>query len=123
MGKLETSHIETCTVHHLPGRDWYYLIGPLNTGARNLSFGIAEFPGKSLAGEHTHLAEEEILYILSGRGTVLSEGEETPVEPGSAVFIPTGVPHQIRVESEEPLRLVTVFSPPTTPGEYDPTHP
>lgn len=36
---LEQSSLSTCTVHHLPGRDWYYLFGPVNSGARNLAFG------------------------------------------------------------------------------------
>jgi oxalate decarboxylase/phosphoglucose isomerase-like protein (cupin superfamily) len=37
-----------------------------------------------------------------------------------AVFIPPGLTHQIRVDGAEPLRLVTLFSPPVTPGAYDP---
>jgi len=120
MSHLETAHVDACTVHHLPGRDWYYLLGPQNSGARNLAFGLAEFPAGTLAAAHTHAAEEEILYILSGRGAILAAGKESPLEPGAAVFIPPGLAHQIRAGAAEPLRLVTVFSPPVTPGAYDP---
>ena len=37
MPELETAHIDNCTVYHLPGRDWYYLLGPQNSQARNLA--------------------------------------------------------------------------------------
>jgi quercetin dioxygenase-like cupin family protein len=120
MAKLETAHINKCTVYHLPGRDWFYLLGPQNSQSKNLAFGLAEFPAGTLAAAHTHQAEEEIIYILSGEGAIISGGKETRLEPGLAVFIPPGLSHQIRVDGEEPLNLVTLFSPPVTPGAYDP---
>jgi quercetin dioxygenase-like cupin family protein len=120
MPEFGTAHVDTCTVYHLPGRDWFYLLGPQNSQARNLVFGLAEFPTGTLAAAHTHQQEEEILYILAGQGTLLSGEEQICLEPGVAIFIPPGLPHQIRVDGEQPLRLVTVFSPPVTPGAYDP---
>jgi mannose-6-phosphate isomerase-like protein (cupin superfamily) len=120
MPELETARIGDCPVYHLPGRDWYYLLGPMNSQARNLCFGVAEFPAGTLAAAHTHAAEEEILYILSGQGAILSGAQEVRLEPGVAVYIPPGQAHQIRADQGEPLRLVTLFSPPVTPGAYDP---
>jgi quercetin dioxygenase-like cupin family protein len=120
MSKLETAHIDSCTVYHLPGRDWFYLLGPQNCQTKNLAFGLAEFPAGTMAAPHVHEAEEEIIYILSGTGGIISDQEETRLQPGLAVFIPTGVVHQIRVDGHEPLKLVTLFSPPVTPGAYDP---
>jgi mannose-6-phosphate isomerase-like protein (cupin superfamily) len=120
MSKLETAHVEDCTVYHLPGRDWFYLLGPQNCSTQNLTFGLAEFPGGTLAATHTHDPQEEILYTLSGAGALLTDEEEVRMEPGLAVFIPPGLPHQIRVDGEEPLKVVTLFSPPVIPGAYDP---
>jgi len=120
MCKLESATAETCTVYRLPGRDWYYLLGPQNSAARNLAFGLAEFPAGMLAAAHVHAAEEEIIYILSGAGEILAAEQEIRLEPGVAVFIPPGQMHQIRAGEEEPLKLVTLFSPPVTPGAYDP---
>jgi putative monooxygenase len=120
MCKLESATAETCTVYRLPGRDWYYLLGPQNSAARNLAFGLAEFPAGTLAAAHVHAAEEEIIYILSGAGEILAAEQEIRLEPGVAVFIPPGQMHQIRAGEEEPLKLVTLFSPPVTPGAYDP---
>jgi mannose-6-phosphate isomerase-like protein (cupin superfamily) len=120
VSKLESARAEACTVYHLPGRDWYYLLGPMNSGAKNLTFGLAEFPGKTLAAPHVHAGEEEIIYILSGTGATIAGEQEIPLAPGVAVFIPPGLRHQIRSDGPGPLRLVTLFSPPVTPGAYDP---
>jgi quercetin dioxygenase-like cupin family protein len=120
LSRLESASADTCPVYHLPGRDWYYLLGPLNSGAQNLTFGLAEFPSGTLAAPHVHQGEEEIIYILSGRGAAIAGEEETRLAPGVAVFIAPGLTHQIRVDGPEPLRLVTLFSPPVMPGAYDP---
>lgn len=118
MAKLETAHIDNCTVYNLPGRDWFYMLGPKNSQAKNLVFGLAEFPANTLAEPHIHEVEEEIIYILSGLGAIIAEKQEVRLEPGVAVFIPAGLTHQMR--ADEPLKLVTLFSPPVTPGTYDP---
>lgn len=120
MYNLETSHVDHCTVYNLPGRDWYYLLGPQNSQARNLVFGVAEFPGGTLAAAHSHATEEEIIYILEGIGAIITDDQEVALQPGLAVFIPPGLGHQIRADGENPLKLVTLFSPPVTPGAYDP---
>lgn len=120
MAEIEKAHIDDCTVYHLPGRDWFYLLGPQNSQAKNLVFGLAEFPASTLAAAHAHETQEEIIYILSGAGAIIAEGKETRLEPGVAVFIPPGLSHQIRVDEGELLKLVTLFSPPVTPGAYDP---
>lgn len=120
MPHLQIAKADNCPIYHLPGRDWYYLLGPLNSAARNLVFGLAEFPAGTLAAPHMHEAEEEIIYILEGMGGIIADEHETPLLPGVAVYIPPGLLHQIRVDAGAPLRLVTLFSPPVTPGAYDP---
>ena len=120
MSKLEATHVDNCTVYNLPGRDWFYLLGPQTCQAKNLVFGLAEFPGGTLAAAHVHQSEEEIIYILSGEGAIIADAQETRLGPGVAVFIPPGLSHQIRADGDQPLKLVTLFSPPVTPGAYDP---
>jgi putative monooxygenase len=119
MPELESAHINDCTVYHLPGRDWFYLLGPQNCQTKNLTFGLADFPGGTLASAHTHDTQEEILYAISGQGAILTGEQEISMTPGVAVFIPPGLAHQIRADGEEPLRVVTLFSPPVIPGAYD----
>jgi putative monooxygenase len=121
MPKLESATIDSCTVYHLPGRDWFYLLGPQNSSAKNLVFGLAEFPAGTLAAAHVHAAEEEVIYILAGRGAILAGEQEIDLAPGVAIYIPPGLTHQIRAGEPEPLKLVTLFSPPVVPGAYDPS--
>ncbi len=109
-----------CEVLRLPGRDWFYLLGPKNSASRNFTFGLAIFPPGSNAAAHQHDAQEEIIFILSGRGEFVTPDKTAPLEPGTAVFIPPGLEHRIAVTGGETLKLVTVFSPPVTPGAYDP---
>ena len=107
------------TVHRLPGRDWTYLVGPDNSSIRGMVFGTATFRPGEVAGPHRHDHEEEIIYILSGRGIFVAGGRAQPLEPGTTVFIHPGTEHEIRLAGAEPLKLVTVFSPPVRPGSYD----
>jgi quercetin dioxygenase-like cupin family protein len=117
---FDVSHERACRVINLPGRDWFYLLGPENSSAKNLTFGVATFPPDSKAPPHTHDTQEEIIFILSGRGEFVTPESSTALEPGTAVFIPPGSPHQIVVTGDETIKLVTVFSPPVVPGAYDP---
>jgi quercetin dioxygenase-like cupin family protein len=117
---LKVIHISDSSVYNLPGRDWFYMIGPSNSDARNLTFGLAEFPPGSDARAHTHDAQEEIIYILSGQGKFITREDVHDLKPGIAVFIPPQLEHRISVVGDVPLRLVTLFSPPVVPGAYDP---
>ncbi len=116
---FETTSADACTVYQLPGRDWYYLIGPLNTAASNLAFGLAEFHPGEQAPAHVHDTQEEILYILSGEGEFVTASGKTAIRPGVAIFIPPRLEHSIVVTGDQPIKLVTVFSPPVVPGAYD----
>lgn len=118
MFEVATEH--DCQVINLPGRDWFYLLGPQNSAAKNLAFGLATFPPGSNAPAHTHDTQEEIIYILSGHGKFISTDRTVPLEPGTAIFISPGSQHQIVVTGDETIKLVTVFSPPVVPGAYDP---
>ena len=116
---LATMNVDNCQVYHLPGRDWYYLIGPNNSEAKNLAFGLAEFHPAEAAPAHTHDTQEEIIYILEGAGDFITAEGVKPLKPGVAIFIPPGLEHRIVVSGDKPLKLVTLFSPPVIPGSYD----
>ncbi|MGA8426650.1 MAG: cupin domain-containing protein, partial [Candidatus Dormiibacterota bacterium] len=69
----------------------------------------------------THPAEEEMIYVLSGRGRIITDAMVVDLRPGLAVYIPPGVHHATAADNGEPLHLLTAFSPPVTPGSYEPT--
>jgi quercetin dioxygenase-like cupin family protein len=100
-----------------PGRVVRPLVGA-DAGAELLSAGVVTFPPRSESIPHAHAGEEEVLYVLAGRGALVCDGQTIPVEPGSFVFVPPGVSHFVRVEGDEPMRLFYAFSPPVVIGSW-----
>ena len=103
----------------LPGRNWKKLIEPENSGCRNMIFGVVTFPPGSDPGTHSHAAEEEVIYVISGMGETKVGGRVYRLEPGVAVYTEPGIEHGVKVLGNEPLVLISVFSPPVRPGSYD----
>jgi len=53
--------------------------------------------------------EDEVYYVLSGRGTLRVESEEHPVQPGSLVFVAAHAAHKFH-SITEPLEVLVFFS-------------
>lgn len=61
-------------------------------------------PGKESFVYHSHFAEEEWLYIISGRGVAEIDDEEFAVGPGDFMGFPTpSVAHHLRNDGSEEL--------------------
>ena len=103
----------------LPGRLWKKLIGPEEGNCRNMILGVVSFPPGSDPGTHKHENEEEIIYVISGRGETKVGDKVLPLEPGVAVFTEPGIEHGVKTSGDKPLVLISVFSPPVRPGSYD----
>ncbi len=54
--------------------------------------------------------EDEVYYVLSGRGRISVGDEVREVGPGSIVFVGTGVPHRFHDITED-LTLFVAFGP------------
>jgi len=119
---MSTKHIiheSEVEAKQLPGRSHKMIIRPDNMGAETMCFGLADFPANAHAPAHVHEKEEEIIYVLTGKGEMYFDGEAEPVEPGSCVIIPKGVTHSINNTGDEVIKLAYVFSPPVVQGSYD----
>ena len=116
---LEAVHREDAQVHHLPGRDWFLYVGPENTAAQNLTVGYGTFPPGSAPPGHIHPTQEEVVFILSGHGELVTPEGKVSLEPGTAVYIPVGLHHATVSHGPGPLEMVTSFSPPVAPGSYE----
>ena len=60
---------------------------------------------------HIHHTDDEAFYLLEGELEVEFEGEKYSVTPGMFMLLPHGVPHQVKVVSQTPPRLLQVSSP------------
>jgi putative monooxygenase len=107
----------------LPGRQWGLLLGPGNAGSRNITLGFSVFPAGSAPPGHVHPSEEEMIYVVAGRGELIAADTSVSLRPGVAVYIPPGVHHATVASVDEPLSLITAFSPPVVPGSYEGARP
>ncbi|MBU7579981.1 MAG: cupin domain-containing protein [Porphyrobacter sp.] len=64
-------------------------------------------PGAAI-GTHP-IDHEEVYYVLSGRGEVVSDGTAAVLEPGMAAYLRRGAVVGIRQLGEEPLDLIISY--------------
>ena len=65
-------------------------------------------PPHATIGLHTHESDSEIIYILSGRGSVIDDGELFALEAGQCQYCPKGHSHSLINDSEEDLVFFAV---------------
>jgi mannose-6-phosphate isomerase-like protein (cupin superfamily) len=56
---------------------------------------------------------QEIVYAVSGRGTIVVDGEEHDLEPGTGVYIASGESYEIDNPGPEELLIVSAVAPQT----------
>ena len=103
----------------LPGRTWYAYVGPATAPTERTSMGVSIFPAGSRPEGHVHPGQEETVYCVSGHGRLVCPEGSVELEPGVAVFIPTGLFHATESDGPEPLEIVCSFSPPVAAGSYE----
>ncbi|GIW04911.1 MAG: hypothetical protein KatS3mg059_1531 [Thermomicrobiales bacterium] len=60
---------------------------------------------------HTHPVEEALMF-LRGSGEACLDGEMVPIEPGTSLYIPPGVPHGFRNTGTGEMHVLIVFPTP-----------
>jgi quercetin dioxygenase-like cupin family protein len=76
----------------------------------SLSVGLYVLPAGGVDPQQPH-AEDEVYYIIGGRGFITVAGEVQPVETGSVVFVPAEADHRFHDIAEE-LTILVFFAPP-----------
>src|SRR5262249_353688 len=74
-----------------------------------LSAGLYGWPAGGTDPQRPH-TEDEVYYVVQGRGSVRVGGEDRAVQPGTVVFVPAGVEHRFHSITEE-LQLLVLFAP------------
>ena len=75
----------------------------------DLSVGLYILPAGGTDPQSPH-TEDEVYYVVSGRGKILVADENLTVQPGSIVYVPKHVAHRFH-SIEEDLRLLVFFAP------------
>jgi mannose-6-phosphate isomerase-like protein (cupin superfamily) len=103
----------------IPGRRLRWLVADDRIKAEHCSTCVIRVaPGDKVRPAHSHPEGEEVIYIISGSGRVLIDGEVSPVRAGSAVLFPQGKPHMLHNTGAEEMKVVCFFAPPTSLANY-----
>ena len=112
MSKLTIHESEIEGVKRDPPRVSKILISEHTVGATRISMGTNVTEVNSRIPLHTHKESEEAMFVIQGRGILKAEGREYEVGPGTAIFSPLGVEHEIVNVGEGPLKIVWAYAPP-----------
>lgn len=67
-------------------------------------------------GLESHPSLDQFVCVVSGRANAILDGDQSVLDPGNAVAVPAGTPHNIiNASPTEPLRLFTIYSPAAHP--------
>lgn len=88
------------------------LIGPDNVGAKNIEMVLGVIEKGHGALPHSHPGIEQVCYLLEGRARAEVGGETCELEPGDCCFFPPDKPHVFTVTSEQPAKVLVIYSPP-----------
>ena len=74
-----------------------------------LSAGLYSLPAGGIDPQQPH-TEDEVYYIVAGRGFIRVGEEDRAVEPGTIVFVAANVEHRFHTISED-LKILVFFAP------------
>jgi quercetin dioxygenase-like cupin family protein len=98
------------------GLEVFWLVDRASVGAETLVVNTTTFPPHCWHELHRHPHAEEALYVLSGEGLHLTEGEPMRHRAGEVVHIPRGEWHGFANDTDEPTTVLAVFG---GVGSYD----
>lgn len=89
-------------------------MGFLVTGAdtRHTSMFDWTIPPRFATGLHVHAVQEETFYVLEGECEWQVGEERVQAKPGTFLFLPPGVQHNIMNNTDAPTRVLMTVSPP-----------
>ncbi len=82
---------------------------------RSMSAGVYLLPKDAFDPQQPH-NEDEMYYIVSGRGRFKCGDEDVEIQAGEAIFVAKGVEHRFH-DIVEDMTIVVVFAPPESPKQ------
>ena len=100
------------------GDRWYRVLIDDEVGSAQVTQFVGSIP-PGRAPDHFH-NYEEVLFILKGKGCMWAGDTNTPIAPGSCIYLPKGQVHCVENTGAGELRLLGVFYPAGSPSvRYD----
>jgi quercetin dioxygenase-like cupin family protein len=89
----------------------YPLLDPRNTGHSDLALNVVDVKAGAEWPRYSNDGASELIYVVSGGGTLEVGSERTPFGGETALYLPDGQPHAIKFAASGPTRLVQIFAP------------
>ena len=106
----------------LPTADrWYRVLVDEEVGSEQVTQFVGSIP-PGRAPDHFH-EYEEVLFILRGEGRMWAGEDNTPIGPGSCIYLPRRQVHCVENTGVGELRLLGVFYPAGSPAVRYETNP
>jgi mannose-6-phosphate isomerase-like protein (cupin superfamily) len=86
------------------------IFAPDRRDVPEFTFSCVYMHPKNKSDSHSH-DRPELVFVISGRGTVICEGVSARIEPDVALLFRPGEAHQFINEGDEMLKTVAFFTP------------
>lgn len=96
--------------HH--GTHNYRVICDTTVGAKKMEVLIGVIEKNQGALPHAHPDMEQACYLLEGTAVAEVGGVRKEMVPGDFCFFPAGEPHIFTATSDDPVKLMVIYSPP-----------
>jgi quercetin dioxygenase-like cupin family protein len=80
-------------------------------GETNFSMGTQTVAPGCFIREHTHAMNEEVIYVVEGRGIARLDGVDHPIEQGSCVYIGRNRRHHFLNPHDQPMTFLWLMMP------------
>jgi quercetin dioxygenase-like cupin family protein len=88
------------------------LVSADNVGAQNVELVLGVIEKGRGADPHAHPGMEQICYLLEGTALAEVGGERCEMKPGDVCYFPAGEMHKFTATSEQPVKVLVIYSPP-----------
>jgi mannose-6-phosphate isomerase-like protein (cupin superfamily) len=76
-----------------------------------IGFGTQTVPPGCHVREHSHDRNEEVIYVLKGRGRAVIDGVDVPMAPGTTLFLGKNRRHMLINEGDEDIAWIWLLVP------------
>jgi mannose-6-phosphate isomerase-like protein (cupin superfamily) len=92
---------------HIPGPAGEHAVVVFQRGPLDIALSLPQRPS-----QQTPHAQDEIYFVVRGRGVLLHDGKREPFESGDLLFVTAGIEHQIEDISEDFAMWRVFYGPP-----------
>ncbi len=110
MTDKEVFDLENIPFEEVPWGRSKIIVSPAANGSEHVRVGMTEYHPGSPHESHSHPGQEEVIWVLSGRGYTETGGERQPLYPGAVAYIPAGMEHKTAAEGG-PMTAIIIKGP------------